>query len=323
MDWSTRVTRLLGCKYPIIGGSFGGFGTSAIAAPVSEAGGFGLITAGALRTPDRLRDDIRKARALTDKPFGVNFTVGMTPHIDAMVEVAIEEKVHAIETSAYKAEAIGRKVKQAGLVWFHKVATVEHALAAEKHGADAVVIVGLEGTGFKNATQLPTMIAIPWAARQMKIPLIAAGGVGDAHGFLASLFMGADAAYLGTVLMATRECPISQRYKELLVSQKPTDADVRDRALKPPSPEELQKVMKARETQPIEEWLLNLEGVLLKKSTDMPRTTTPDVDEAFRIAGGSLAVAFIDKVVTVKELIDGIISEAEAIVASRPFLTLR
>ena len=147
MNWKTRVTELLGSKYPIIQGAFGGFGVSALAAPVSEAGGFGIITASALRTPEGLREDIRRARSMTDQPIGVNISVGLCPRIDEMREVAIEERVPVIFTAAYRADDHGRRIKGAGLKWVHKVATIQHALAAERHGADAVVIIGLEGAG--------------------------------------------------------------------------------------------------------------------------------------------------------------------------------
>jgi len=102
MEWKTSVTEMLGIKYPIIQGSYGGFGTSEIAAPVSEAGGLGIITAGALKTPERLREDIRKARSMTDKPIGVNLTVGMCPHIDEMREVAIEEGIPVLKPQHFK-----------------------------------------------------------------------------------------------------------------------------------------------------------------------------------------------------------------------------
>ena len=180
MNWNNKVTELLGCKYPIIQGAFGGFGTSAIAAPVSAAGGFGIITGSALRTPQRLKDDIRKMRSMTDAPFGVNFSIGMCPNVEELREVAIEERVPVIFTSAFRANDHGRRIQEAGLKWIHKVASVQHAIAAEKQGADAVVIVGLEGTAFKSISQLPTLTSITTAARLIKIPLIAAGGIGDA-----------------------------------------------------------------------------------------------------------------------------------------------
>ncbi|MFW6126112.1 MAG: NAD(P)H-dependent flavin oxidoreductase, partial [Chloroflexota bacterium] len=213
MNWKNRVTAILGSQYPIIQGAFAGFGTSALAAPVSDAGGFGIITASALRTPERLRDDIRRAREVTDRPFGVNLSVGLCPQIDEMREVAIEERVPVIFTAVYRADDHGRRIHEAGLRWVHKVATVHHALAAERQGADAVVLVGLEGAGFKSIQQLPTLVAISSAARMMKVPLIAAGGIGDGRGLVAALGMGAEGIYMGTRFMATRECPISDRYK--------------------------------------------------------------------------------------------------------------
>jgi nitronate monooxygenase len=316
MEWKTRVTEILGSKYPIIQGAFGGFGTSAIAAPVSEAGGFGIITASALGTPERLREDIRRARSITDKPFGVNLTIGICPQIDEMREVAIEEGIPVIFTAAYRADEHGKRIHEAGLKWVHKVATVKHALAAERHGADAVVIVGLEGAGFKNISQLPTLITITTAVRLLKIPLIAAGGIGDARGFLGALGMGAEGVYLGTAFMATVECPISDRYKQALVEGEPWDPKFRDRALAPPKIEEYERVVKEKDSMPTGQWLQRLELVLLKESPDIAvdwQTAFQEWDPeiALRVSGGSLAVGVIDRVKSVRELIEDIIEGAE------------
>ena len=313
MKWRTRVTELLGSKYPIIQGAFGGFGVSALAAPVSEAGGFGIITASALRTPEGLRKDIRKARSMTDQPFGVNLSVGLCPRIDEMREVAREERVPVIFTAAYRADDHGRRIKEAGLKWIHKVATIQHALAAERHGADAVVIVGLEGIGFKNISQLPTLITITTAVRLLKVPVIAAGGIGDARGFLAALAMGAEGVYIGTAFIATKECPISDRYKEALVKSQPWQPEIRDRALAPPRREEYENVVSEKDKISLDEWIPRMERVNLKQSPDFKIDWDADYDpgEFLRITGPSLAVGVIDKVVSVKEFIDTIIQEAE------------
>jgi len=316
MNWKTRVTKILGSKYPIIQGAFGGFGTSAIAAPVSQAGGFGIITASACRTPQGLRDDIRKARSLTDKPFGVNLSIGLCPSIDEMREVAIEERVPVIFTAAYRADDHVKRIHEAGLKWVHKVVTVKHALAAEQQGADAVVIVGLEGTAFKNINQLPTLVGITSAAKVMKIPIIAAGGIGDARGFLAALAMGAEGIYMGTRFLATKECPVSDRYKQKLVDAQPWDAEFRDRCLAPPKAEEFQKVMGEKGSLSQDHWLQRLEQVFLKQSPSEKEIDWEkdfDTEIALRIAGGSLAVGVIDRVMPVKELLDAIIRDAEAI----------
>ena len=300
MDWSTKVTDLLGCKYPIIEGSYAGFGTAALAAPVSQAGGFGLITAGALRTPDGLRDDIRKLKSVTDQPFGVNLSVGHCPHIDEMREVAIEEGASAIETSVYNAEEHGKRIKEAGLVWFHKVATMKHALAAERQGADAIVLVGIEGVGEKSVMQVTTLTNITVAARRIKVPMIAAGGIGDARGLLASLGMGAEAIYMGTAFMATDECPISPRYKQALVNTDPFDPKFRDKVFAPPNPERDVKLRRG-------------EDLFKEHDKQGWEETLQNYDEAteLRVTGGSMAVGVLDRVKSVKELIDDIITDAE------------
>jgi NAD(P)H-dependent flavin oxidoreductase YrpB (nitropropane dioxygenase family) len=320
MEWNTRVTALLGSRYPIIQGAFGTFGTSAIAAPTSEAGGFGLITASALETPEGLRDDIRRARSMTDKPFGVNLSIGTCPRIDEQLEICIEEEVTAVETAAYRGDQYGIRLKEAGVKWIHKVVSVRHAIAAERHGADAVVILGLEGVSFKSPIQLPTLIGIPLAARQIEIPIIASGGIGDARGFLAALAMGAEAVCLGSVFVATKECPTSDGNKQTLVDGDPSDPAIRDRVLASHDPRELEKVMALRDSVPTHEWLQRLESVRMGGTADerLDMSHMPE-SEAMQAGGASLAVGTIDKVVSVKELIDGIIQGAEEILTSQPF----
>jgi NAD(P)H-dependent flavin oxidoreductase YrpB (nitropropane dioxygenase family) len=314
MNWKTRVTELLGSRYPIIQGAFGGIGNSSLAAPVSEAGGFGIITASALKTPEGLREDIRKARSMTDRPFGVNISVGMCPRIDEMRDVAIEEKVPVIFTAAFRADDHGKRIQAAGLKWVHKVAAVKHAQAAERQGADAVVIVGMEGTAFKSISQLPTLTGITTAVRLMSIPVIAAGGIGDARGFLAALAMGAEGVYMGTRFLATEECPISTRYKQKLVDAQAWDPEFRDRCLAPPKPEEYTKIMGQRDDMDRDEWLRRLEQVMFNIA---PEANEAGVDGdwgaevALSVAGGSLAVGVIDSVMSVRELIDTIIQDAE------------
>ncbi|MBI2865180.1 MAG: nitronate monooxygenase [Chloroflexi bacterium] len=310
MNWNTRVTGLLGCKYPIIQGAYGGFGTSAIAAPVSEAGGCGIITAGALRSPERLKEDIRRAREMTDKPFAVNISMihKVMEIAPQYLDVVIKERVPVLFTAAYKAEYLGMRAKEAGLTWVHKVATIKHALAAERQGADAVVLVGLEGAGFKSAIQLPTLIGITTLAKMMKVPLIAAGGIGDARGFLAALAMGAEAVYLGTRFMATRECPITERAKQMMVEGSPLDPKFRDHALLPPKSEALERVYAQRGSQITGEWLTTLE-----KAMGGDIREGDEYDEAELVGAGlpSLAIGVIDDVPTCKQLVDGIIGEAE------------
>ncbi|MFW9895615.1 MAG: NAD(P)H-dependent flavin oxidoreductase, partial [Candidatus Thorarchaeota archaeon] len=232
MIWTTRITEMVeNLQYPIIMGAFAIIGRAEFAAAFSNAGGLGIVTALNSRTTEEFQAEIEKMKNLTNKPYGVNFTV-WPPQVRQnrdrslseesyfdFVDIALEEGVKVITTSAYKAAKIGKKVHDAGAVWFHKSATVKHAMSAERAGADAVTIVGLEGTGFKNPNQNTTLVNMTMARKLIKIPLIAAGGIGNSRGFLAALAMGADAVCFGSAIMATKESPASDAWKRQVLYQ--------------------------------------------------------------------------------------------------------
>lgn len=315
MEWKTRVTELLGCKYPILEGAYAGFGNWQFAAAVAETGAHGLITASVSRTPEQLREDIRRCRDATEGSFGVNLSFGICPRIEEMLEVCIEEGVQ-VETAVYKPDSLAPRIKEGGVTWIHKTARVKDAIHAEKLGADAVIVVGLEGVGFKNPVQLPTMITTTWGTRQLKVPFIAAGGIGDGRGFLGALGMGADGVMMGTAFMATRECPTNEASKVAIVQSDPDNPQLRGRVLGSSDPEKYAEVMQLRGKLPMEEWLPMLERIQPGASD----WGTPDA-ESSRV--GSLAVGAINSVSTVKEFIDGIIREAEEILDSWKFLETR
>lgn len=234
VKYKTPFTEMTGVKYPIIMGAFAGLGKADFAAAVSEADCFGIITTHNFKTVKKFKAELEKMRTLTSKPFGVNFSVGppgerfrhfmKEKDFVPFLETAIDFGLKVCTTSAYKAKEIGDRLHEAGLSWIHKCATLYHALSAEKHGADAVVIVGIEGTGFKNPIQNTTLINMTVARKLLKVPIIAAGGIADARGFLSALMMGASAVCFGTLLMATKECPISEKFKQKnLVNQKGYD----------------------------------------------------------------------------------------------------
>ena len=226
MKWKTKITQILGIKYPLVMGAFGGWGKSEFASTFSNAGGLGIIAALNFPNPEDFRKDIQKMKKLTTKPFGINLSL---PHhvlndneegkktkkryLD-YVDIAINENCSIFTTSGYKASFIGKRVHEAGGLWFHKCVLIKHAISAEEKGADGVTLVGLEGTGFKNPQTNTTLVNITLARKMLKIPIIAAGGIGDARGFLSALTMGADAVCLGTALMTTSECPVPERIKE-------------------------------------------------------------------------------------------------------------
>jgi NAD(P)H-dependent flavin oxidoreductase YrpB (nitropropane dioxygenase family) len=314
MEWKTRVTELLGCKYPIVEGAFAGEGTWQLAAAVAKAGAHGTITAAASRTPEQLRDDIKRCRDATDGSFGVNISVGVCPQLDKMLEVCIQERV-VLETSTYKPDALVPRIKEAGLKWIHKVALVKDALYAEKLGADAVILVGLEGYVFKTPSILPIFTTITWGARQVSVPIIAAGGIGDAHGFLGALGMGAEGIMMGSAFLVTKESTMKDRDKEATVQLSPDNPHLRHRVLSSPDLKRYEQVIKMRSELPLEEWVPMLRQVALE---------APDADGTMsKLPPVSLAAAAIEHVPTVKELIDSIIYGAEEILDSWEFLKTR
>jgi len=229
------LTRMIGTTYPIIQGAFGwrGTGTSSIAVPTSEAGGLGILTTISYGSPDEFQEDVRRAKAMTDKPFAVNFSLLPNTQYDNdwhkdYIRITLEEGIKTVFTSAYDGSHIGRIFKDAGCNWIHKCATIRHAVSIARKGCDAVVIVGLEGTGYKNPEQHTTLINMTTARRMIDVPLIAAGGIGDARGFVAALAMGAVGIYMGTVFMATKEFKVGEKLKNTIVGQEPTDAKHRN-----------------------------------------------------------------------------------------------
>jgi len=331
MEWKTRITELLGCKYPILEGGLSGMGTWELAAAVTNAGGEGCITAGVYKKPENFREAIHKIReSVGEKHFAVNFTYGMNTYADEKFEVCVEEKVRHIETAVYKPDDIAERIKKAGMTWIHKAASLRHLKHAEKLGVDAVVLVGLDGWGFKNPEQLPTFTSIAWAANELNIPLIAAGGIGDARTFLGALALGADGIYMGTAFEVCKESRLPEKIKQNIVKAVPNHPDLIYELLAPPDPKEYKRILDAKDKMPFEKWIPALEAVGLKHNPDVPpmwemaEPKGDDMDIHFigpRLKGPySFACAYIDHVPTVKELIESIIQKAEGIIDGWEFL---
>jgi nitronate monooxygenase len=222
--FKTRLTELLGVKYPIIGGAMAYLSGGRLAAAVSNAGGFGLISAVTF-SREELQNEIRLCRSLTKKPFGVNIAlIHRDPRkIEQDMDVVIEEGVRVIETAALNPEQFVERLKKKGVTVLHKCAAVRHAETAERIGVDAVTLVGYDAAGHTGLDDLPLSIMIPLAVDSLKIPVIAAGGVGDGRGFVAALALGASGVQIGTRLMASQECPACDKFKDWLVQTQATD----------------------------------------------------------------------------------------------------
>ena len=216
----TRVTELLGIECPIIQG-----GMAWVAAAVSEAGGLGLI-GGANAPGEVVREEIRKARELTKKPFGVNVML-MSPHADDVAKVVVEEGIKVVTTGAGNPGKYMEMWKAAGIKVIPVVASVALARMMEKGGADAVIAEGMESGG--HIGEATTMTLVPQIVDAVSIPVIAAGGIGDGRGIAAAFMLGAEAVQMGTRFLVAKECTVHQNYKDRVLKAKDIDSTVTGR----------------------------------------------------------------------------------------------
>ena len=218
----TKVTELLQIEYPIIQGGMAWVAEHHLAAAVSEAGGFGLIGA-ASAPPEIVREEIRKAKELTDKPFGVNIML-LNPNADEVAKIVVEEGIQAVTTGAGNPEKYMPMWKEAGVKVIPVVASVAMAKRMERYGADAVVAEGMEAGGhIGNQT---TMALIPQIVDAVNIPVIAAGGIGDGRGVAASFMLGAEGVQMGTRFVVADESIVHDNYKDRIVKAKDIDSVV-------------------------------------------------------------------------------------------------
>lgn len=222
---TTRVTELLGIKYPLLQGGMAWIADAELAAAVSNAGGAGIIAGGAAPI-DYLRAQIRKAHELTDKPFGVNVML-MSPNADDLAKLVIEEKVAFVTTGAGNPGKYIENWKAAGVKVIPVVPSVALAKRMERSGADAVIAEGTESGG--HIGENTTMCLVPQVADAVDIPLLAAGGIADGRGVAASFMLGAEGVQVGTRFLASRECNINEVYKQLVIDAKDTDSIVTGR----------------------------------------------------------------------------------------------
>ncbi|MBP3271680.1 MAG: enoyl-[acyl-carrier-protein] reductase FabK [Ruminococcus sp.] len=221
----TRITDLLGIKYPIFQGGMAWIAEAELAAAVSNAGGLGIIAGGSAPI-DYLRDQIRKCKSLTDKPFGVNIML-MSPNAEDLAQLVIDEGVAVVTTGAGNPGKFMEAWKAAGVKVVPVVPSVALAKRMERSGADAVIAEGTESGG--HIGENTTMCLVPQVVDAVEIPVIAAGGIADGRGIAASFMLGAEGVQVGTRFLASDECVIHPTYKELVIKAKDTDSVVTGR----------------------------------------------------------------------------------------------
>lgn len=300
----TRVTELLGIKYPIIQGGMAWVAEHNLAAAVSEAGGFGLI--GAASAPaDIVREEIRKAKELTNNPFGVNIML-LNPNAEDIAKLVVEENIPAITTGAGTPEKFMAMWKDAGIKVIPVVASVAMAKRMERCGADAVVVEGMEAGGHIGSQT--TMTLVPQIVDAVNIPVIAAGGIGDGRGFAAAWMLGAEAVQMGTRFVVADESIVHENYKERIIKAKDIDSVVTGQSTGHPirilrnqmSKEYLQKEKEGASFEELEYMTLGA----LRKAVIEGDVTRGSV-MAGQIAG------LIDRKQSCREIIEEVMNEAE------------
>ena len=220
MQIRTRVTEMLGIEVPIVQAPMGWIARSQLAAAVSEAGGMGIIetSSGEL---DVVREEIRRMRDLTDKPFGVNIAQAFVRD-PSIVEFVVDQGVRFVTTSAGDPTRYTGALKEAGLIVFHVVPTLRGALKAVAAGVDGLVVEGGEGGGFKNPRDVATMVLLPLVRSKVDVPIVAAGGITDGASMAAAFALGAEGVQMGTRMVSAAESPVHDNWKQAIVEAEET-----------------------------------------------------------------------------------------------------
>ncbi|HWQ76812.1 MAG TPA: nitronate monooxygenase [Syntrophomonas sp.] len=313
----TRITDMLGIEKPIICGGMLWLATPELAAAISNAGGLGNITAANYNTGEELRAAIKKAKVLTDRPFGINITLLPSLRLSDQVlndffTVCCEEKVGAVEVSAKFAEKSIPMMHEAGIKVFHKVGSVRHALIAEKIGYDGVFAVGWEVGGHPLADDVTSLILWPRVSESVKIPIVAGGGIADGRGLAAALALGAEGVMMATRFINTTECHAHPNIKDELIRRQEMDTTLIDKTFN----------LQGRALKnPLVDRILELEQNGAKFEDVFPLITGQRVKQAW-IDGNVAEAAFmvgqsiglIKDVVSCRQLLDDMVTDAEMLI---------
>jgi enoyl-[acyl-carrier protein] reductase II len=298
---------LLEIEYAVIQGGMAWAATAELAAAVSEGGGLGIIGAGHMPT-DILREELRKTKQLTKKPFGVNLML-LTPHINELIEVCLEERVPVITTGAGNPGSFINRFKEIGTKVLPVVPSVALAQRMEKVGADAVIVEGTEAGG--HIGELTTMVLVPQVVDAVTVPVIAAGGIADGRGMAAALALGASGVQVGTRFLCATECTVHINYKNKLVAAKDRDTTVTARSTGHPV-----RVLKNRLSREFER--LEKEGVPLEQLESLGigklRVAVKDGDVEMGSIMAGQSAGLVKDIRPAAEIIQDMVLEAENII---------
>ncbi len=306
-----NITQLFNIQYPIIQGGMIWVSGYKLASAVSNAGGLGLIGAGSMY-PDVLREHIQKCKKATDKPFGVNVPM-LYPDIEKIMDIIVEEDVKIVFTSAGNPKTWTSFLKEKGITVVHVVSSVKFALKAEAAGVDAVVCEGFEAGGHNGREETTTFTLIPIVKEQVKIPVIAAGGIGTGRGMLAAMVLGADGVQVGSRFAATKESSAHHNFKSAIVAVKEGETQL---TLKELAPVRLIKNKFYQEVQELYQQNPTIEEIreLLGRARAKKGMFEGDLDNG-ELEIGQIS-GLIHDIKSAKEVIDEMIGEYESVKSS-------
>jgi NAD(P)H-dependent flavin oxidoreductase YrpB (nitropropane dioxygenase family) len=316
----TRITELLDIEHPIIQGGMHYVGFAELAAAVSNAGGLGIITGLTQQSAGDLANEIARCKDMTDKPFGVNLTFLPSlsaPDYPGYIKAVIEGDVSVVETAGRNPQEYLPALQDAGIKIIHKCTSVRHSLKAQTIGCDAVSVDGFECGGHPGEDDIPNMILLPRAADELKIPFVASGGMADARSLVAALAMGAEGMNMGTRFIATQEAPVHPKVKEAIVAASELDTRLVMRPLR--NTERVLNNLAAERLLEKERTLgseLKFEDIIDEVAGVYPKIMLDGEMEAGVWSCGMVA-GLINDIPTCKELIDTIMSEADALINQR------
>lgn len=302
---SSRVCNILGSKYPIIQGGMAWIADASLAAAVSNAGGVGIITGTA--PIEWIREEIRKAKELTDKPFGVNIML-MSPHADEVAKLVCDEKVKFVTTGAGSPGKYMEMWKEHGVKVIPVVASVALAKRMEKLGADAIIAEGTESGG--HVGQLTTMALVPQVVDAVNIPVLAAGGIADGRGIVASFALGAEGVQIGTRFLVAKECTVHQNYKDKVLKAKDIDTEVTGRPTGHPVRVIRNKL--SRQFKKLESEGATIEELEKLGTGSLPKAAKDGDTDFGSVMAGQIA-GLVNKEQTAEEIINEIVSETDNI----------
>lgn len=316
----TRITELFGIQHPIIQGGMHYVGFAEMAAAVSNAGGLGIITGLTQKSPEALAAEIARCHRMTDKPFGVNLTflpIVNTPDYPGYIKAIVDGGIKIVETAGNNPQKWMPLLHEAGIKVIHKCTSVRHALKAQSIGCDAISVDGFECGGHPGEDDVPNFILLPRAAEELKIPFVASGGMADGRSLVAALALGADGINMGTRFIATKEAPVHENVKKAILAASELDTRLILRPLR-----NTERVLNNDAVQRILEKekrlgdKITFQDIIGEVAGVYPRIMKEGTMEAGAFSCG-MVVGLIHDIPSVKELVDGIMSQAEAIITKR------